>query len=231
MLDVAFSPVERSYRPSPRRCWNVGNETTRFERPAPLPGLPPRRLAVSLTVCYLVSLIMKGGRSCNTSSIITHSPYFPSSYMIYIQSKVIMQSWTWQFNKDLSSSPFPLSLLTQLRKDQRRVIFKQAEQYVKEHRQIELDEIRMKREARKGETFTSLMRPKSSLSSELGGKWACPLLSPCFPFCLCFSISLPLSLPHPPVSISTPLPLNLNPFLPYTNSFYFSLLWVQYQWC
>ena len=47
------------------------------------------------------------------------------------------------------SSPSPYPSLPQLRKDQRKVIFKRAEQYVKEYRQRELDEIRMKREARK----------------------------------------------------------------------------------
>ena len=49
--------------------------------------------------------------------------------------------------------PSPSPSLSQLRKDQRKVIFKRAEHYVKEYRQRELDEIRMKREAKKRGNF------------------------------------------------------------------------------
>ncbi|CAI8020313.1 60S ribosomal protein L7 [Geodia barretti] len=48
---------------------------------------------------------------------------------------------------------FARAATKKLRKDQRKVIFKRAEHYVKEYRQRELDEIRMKREARKRGNF------------------------------------------------------------------------------
>jgi len=47
----------------------------------------------------------------------------------------------------------PIPLSPQLRKGKRKEIFKRAEQYVKEYRQRERDEIRLKREARKCGNF------------------------------------------------------------------------------
>ena len=49
--------------------------------------------------------------------------------------------------------PFTYSVRLQLRKEQRKVIFKRAEKYVQEYRKKELDEIRLKREARKKGNF------------------------------------------------------------------------------
>lgn len=41
----------------------------------------------------------------------------------------------------------------QIRKDKRKLIFKRAEQYVKEYRQRERDEIRLRREAKKNNNY------------------------------------------------------------------------------
>ena len=44
-------------------------------------------------------------------------------------------------------------MLIQMRKDNRKVIFKRAEQYVKEYRLKERDEIRLRREAKKNKNY------------------------------------------------------------------------------
>ena len=60
-------------------------------------------------------------------------------------------------------------ILSQLGKSQRKEVFKRAERYVKEYRQKERDEIRLKREARKCGNFYVPDEPKLAFVIRIKG--------------------------------------------------------------
>ena len=70
---------------------------------------------------------------------------------------------------ELPTGTMPISLSPQLRKGKRKEIFKRAEQYVKEYRQRERDEIRLKREARKCGNYYVPDEPKLAFVIRIRG--------------------------------------------------------------
>jgi hypothetical protein len=59
--------------------------------------------------------------------------------------------------------------MSQLRKDKRKTVFKRAEQYVKEYRQRERDEIRLRREAKKNGNYYIPDEPRLALVVRIRG--------------------------------------------------------------
>ena len=61
------------------------------------------------------------------------------------------------------------TVVLQLRRQNRKIIFKRAEQYVKEYRLKERDEIRLKREARKNGNYYVLDEPRVAIVIRIKG--------------------------------------------------------------